>query len=509
MQKNLLKSTSHGVFWMGSGQIILIVVRLMVLAILARWLGPAEFGLVGMVLVILGFFELLAGMGIAQAIVQRKDLEERHIAAGLVLIVSMSLGISLLLYFASGALSRFLGREELAPVLQMTTVIFPLKALGTMPLAVLLRNLRFKALALIEIVSFTLGYGLVGIVLALLGFGVWSLVAAFAGRVILETIFAWIAMPRFRFSSMNAQTFKEILSIGPGFAVAQLGGNLSVSVDRVIVFKIFGAAATGLYDRAFTLARYPEILIAHTIDKVMFPILSDCQDDLVRMRRAYCDGCTFMFGIACAMTIPLIVAGNEIILLALGPGWEEAVPLFQVFSLILVIRFGNRLNESISRAMGAVYRRAWRVWMQLALIMAFCWFGAGFGLFYVVIGVGFALLINFLLQSNLSLSLLEMRWGDWAKLFAKPLCLYLAAISVTWYAVSSVRQSTESLALILAVSLLIPGVLYSVILWKSPHFILGSQSQRFFDLLWGIIPARLRAVSLVQSLLRQPKASGR
>src|SRR5208337_1820369 len=75
------KRTIRGVSWSAVSQVVAQGYNWAISIVLARILGPEAYGLVGMVMVFTGFAALFGGLGLGSAIVQRKELETRHLDA--------------------------------------------------------------------------------------------------------------------------------------------------------------------------------------------------------------------------------------------------------------------------------------------------------------------------------------------------------------------------------------------------------------------------------------------
>lgn len=504
-QENLTKRSAHGVLWMGSSQIGSAVFRLLVLAILARWITPEEFGAVGLVLMVIAFSEIVAGLGVGQAIIQRKTLTEEHIASGFIVVLILGIFFAGLIFSLSGFIADLTGQENLQPLLRVSVLLFPIKAFDAVYRSLLLRKLNFSALALVEIASYSLGYGLVGVVLAFRDFGAMAIVLGTIAQYLLSSLMLWKIAPRLHLSCFNLQSGQEILKLSLGFNLTNVAFFLSQNTDKLIVFLMLGAQSMGLYGRALALTLYPGVLIGQPLDQVIFPILSTCQDDISRLKRAFRGGFTLLAAVAWPITIPLVVAAREIILLVLGPQWGQAAPVFQVLVLVVVVRFANKLNDSLTRAKGAVYRRAWRQWLYLATTALLCWVGSFFGLVEVAVGAGVAYFINYAFMSYLNLNLLGMNWGEYLGMVLKPLCIYITVLACTLLAASSMRDMLDSSILVIVLCFLIPFLLYGLLIYFAPRLLLGAETEWIMNSLWRMVPRVVQNNRVAQRILHQQK----
>src|SRR5437016_2831326 len=172
MHRDLTHQTLGGLVWIGGGKVVYAGLRLLVLAILARLLSPADFGIVGAALVVVGFSAIFSQLGLAPAIVQRPVLERRHLEAAFSASVLFGLLLGVLLWVSAPFAARFFHIAGVEPVLRVLAWMFPLDGLSAIAESQVQRELRFRWLATMEVLTFVLGYGVVGVVLALLGAGV-------------------------------------------------------------------------------------------------------------------------------------------------------------------------------------------------------------------------------------------------------------------------------------------------------------------------------------------------
>ncbi|MBC7731498.1 MAG: oligosaccharide flippase family protein, partial [Bacteriovorax sp.] len=167
-----------GLGWSAMATLVSAACQFVFMAVLARLLDPAAFGLMAMAGIALRFAGFFAQMGFAQAIIQRQKITAEDTTAALL----MALGVGALLYAAMVLAAPLFGEGFRAPELPLLITVLGLSlllgSLGSLPIALLRRQARFKRVNAIEVFSFIVGYGAVGIVCASRGLGVWSLVAA-------------------------------------------------------------------------------------------------------------------------------------------------------------------------------------------------------------------------------------------------------------------------------------------------------------------------------------------
>ncbi len=155
----------------------------------------------------------------------------------------------------------------------------------------------------------------------------------------------------------------------------------------------------------------PTSLIGDVLDKVLFPTMARVQDDVRRLGAAYLQGTAFLALITLPGGIVAAVLAPDLVPVLFGKRWEGLVAPFQVLALGMMFRTGYRMSDSLSRATGNVYRRAWRQWLFAALVFLGAWVGQFRGLTAVAAGVLGAFFINYLSMAQLSLGVTGITWG--------------------------------------------------------------------------------------------------
>ena len=270
-----------------SGAGIQAVARILVLIVLARLLEPREFGLVGAAMVVINSTLMFAQLGLRPSLVQRPTLAPRHLHTAFTTSIILGGFFGLLLILAAPLIASFFRLEQLRPIIRVIALIFPIYSLTFVAEAMLARELRFRLLATVNIISYLVGFGMVGISLALLGFGVWALIAArLASAATLATALL-LVQPHPKRPRWDWQSFKELMAFGGGFTLARIFNSLAKQGDNLVVGRFLGAEALGLYGRAYQLLVFPVSLFGNVLDKVLFPSMAKIQNDPKRLELVF------------------------------------------------------------------------------------------------------------------------------------------------------------------------------------------------------------------------------
>ena len=428
--------TLAGLRWAGIGAAVQALLSLAILAALSRLLTPADFGLTALAMVFVVAAQALGHRNIGDAIVRHPGLTDRHIAAGLVLSAAagilLAVGVRGLAPFAA----QLVGEPAVAPVLETLSLAIAVSALGTVPGALCRRELRFRALSAVEVSAQLFGYGAVAIALAALGFGVQALVWGIVMRQAVHAAAVFAAAPRLPGPRLTGRAAGELLRGGAGFSSIALFSLAAWQGSHLVVGSWLGAAALGHYTRAMALASlsgYP----GRVLGGVLFPAMAQRQDRSDRLVPVWLNGVEMLALLALPLGLVLAVSAPEIVAVVLGAQWDAAIPALRILAVGAAARILGLVNMPVPRAMGALGRVAWRQAAFACLLLAALAAGSRWGLDGVAAAASGALLVFWLLMTQLALSLLGLGWRAlllrllpalWAGAWAAPALLLTAML---------------------------------------------------------------------------------
>ena len=413
--KGLTGNVFSGFLWLAAGSGIQVALKIAVLAILARLLSPHEFGVMGIALTIVEFSKLFAHMGVGPAIIQKEEITDQHLKTGLGISLITGAFFAALLNILAAPLATFFRMTELTDVLRAISLIFLVDSFTVVGQALVMRSMRYRVTATIEVGSYAIAYGLVGVTLAYSGWGVWALVAANLVQGLLVCLFLMKVQAFPKMPGLQREPFNELFYFGGGMTLARLGNYAATQGDNLVVGRMLGASALGLYGRAYQFMVMPASLIGNAMDKALFPAMSRVQNEKERLGKAYLTGVSAIALLAIPISVLVFFLAPEIVMTVLGAGWDGVVVPLQILGLSLLFRMSYKMSDSLARATGAVYKRAWRQLLYAGLVIGGAAIGTSYGLAGVAVGVAIALTSNFLLMAHLSLQITGVSWMDFGK----------------------------------------------------------------------------------------------
>lgn len=468
-----------GLFWTFTGTGGQAGLQLLVLIVLARLVSPEEFGLVAAALFVAGFSAIFAQCGIGPAVVQRLELQTDHLRTGFTISVFLGALLAVVNWVAAPAVAALFHLDGLTPVLRALSLLFLVQGFAVVAESLLQRDLRFRSLACVELATVGLGYGAVGIGLALAGLGVWALVGANLAQTVLRTIALLAIQPHAMRPQLDRKVLAELMHFGGGFTAARLANYLAGQGDSFVVARWLGAAALGVYGRACQLMVGPAMLLGEALDRALFPAMAKVQDRPTVLAETYRRGVALIALVVLPASTVLVVLAPEVIHVLLGSDWAEVTVPLQILALGMLFRTSYKMSDSLVRATGAVYRRAWRQVAFAVLVVTGAWLGQPWKLPGVAVGVVAAVAVNFGLMAHLSLCLVPLPWRRfWAAHLPGLALAGLVGVQVYWVSLVLRAWTLPATAVLLvSVAAIVPSLL---VVWCLPRLFPGQDGRWMF-----------------------------
>ncbi|WP_020528958.1 lipopolysaccharide biosynthesis protein [Flexithrix dorotheae] len=341
MNKNLASKTANGVKWSSVSTIVRAVIQIGYTSIMGHLLDAETFGLYALMHVVLRFVDYFAKMGMGQAIIQKLELERQDIRIAFT--VSTVLGlVSALIVWSFSSLSYLISENPSLPeIVRFASITFIFQGLFTTSISLLSRDLRFKNIAINEIVSFVLGYVFIGITMAFFGFGVYSLICASISQILINGFLSFIVIKHPIKPLFIWKRFKPFLSYGGRVSINSFFEFINISIDKILIEKFLGTRLLGFYDRASQLVYLPLYYITTSVAKVMMPSFSRLQDNIKELSKVYLKIISLVIIVLFPFSSYLIFSAEEIVLVVLGEGWEPSITVLRILAIAIPLSMIN------------------------------------------------------------------------------------------------------------------------------------------------------------------------
>lgn len=305
--------------------------------VLARVLGPSDFGVFAIatvtMLAVLSFNEL----GVSLAIVRWPDDPARIAPTVNTISVSTSALLTVLLVICAPSISAALGDVRATPVVQVMALAILINGLVATPAAMLQREFMQKQRAIADQTNAWLG-AIVSLALALAGMGPMSLaIGRLAGSIVSAAMLWWWSPAPYRFG-WDRVVAKRLVAFGLPLAAASIVVFASGYADQIIVGSQLGAEALGFYVLAFSLASWPVSIFSQPLRAVAPAAFAKLQQDREAMVRNFLRVLRMLTIVAIPACLAISGAATPIIAFLYGPQWLPAADVLVFLAALAALK---------------------------------------------------------------------------------------------------------------------------------------------------------------------------
>lgn len=460
----LRKQTFSGVRWTTFSSLGRAVLQFAQIAILARLLTPADFGLIALVVAIIAFLQVFADAGISNAIIHYQDIAQEQLSSLYWLNVCVSAVLALTLVAISHRVAAWYQQPPLQYLLMLAAVTLVVGALGQQIRVVAQKNLRFADLAKVELIAALLGF-LVAVSLAWMGAGVYSLISGSLMTAAVGCLLVWLRLsegwrPQAR---LRLAEIRQFLKFGAYMIGNNLANTFNSQIDILLGGRLLGVQSIGLYSVPKDLSLRIGNIINPIITQVGLPVMAKAHCDEALLRRVYLQTMRMTASVNFPIYIALGLFASEIVHLLLGQKWHDAIPLLHIFAVWALLRSAYNPVGSLLMAKGrANLSFKWNLALLIFMPPAI-WVGSQFG----VSGMAIALTMLYILLYwpvwyFLVRPLCGVKLGEYSVQMAVPLALSIIAGMIGY--LSSYLLEGDLLRLIVGVS--VGGLVYLGLSWQ-------------------------------------------
>lgn len=382
------KSVRAGVTTIGS-QGFQFLLKTLSTVVLARLLTPADFGIIGMVAVVINFAAMFKDAGLSLATVQRETITHEQISTLFWINLTISALLSLLILAAAPLVSWIYGKPELTPVTIALSFSLLLSGMALQHQALQRRHMRFGTLAMIQILSQSFSL-IVTVAFAIKGYKYWSLVVGTLLQALSASAMTLFFCPWIPGRARFGTGVRDMLKFGGNVSGANMANYFSSNADNMLIGKFLGADSLGLYAKAYQLLMLPIAQIRGPLQQVALPVLSSLHNQPERYVRYFKRISEALAVTALPIAVYCIIEADFIIRTFLGSQWLSAVPIFRVLSISGIIRAVTCTWGLVPLSCGHAYR-----FFKWSIVNCICFIVAiGIGLSHGLIGIAIALVVT-------------------------------------------------------------------------------------------------------------------
>lgn len=311
-------------------------IRIGSLLILARLLSPRDFGVVGMVTALTGVLNLFKDFGLSAATVQRLDVTEEQISTLFWFNIAFGGALGCSLMASAPIVARFYHEPRLLWVTIVLATAFVFNAAGVQHSALLQRQMRFTALARVDIISLVVSTS-VGLSMAVLGFKYWALVAAAVSLPLASTVCLWLTTRWVPGRPRMGIGLSSMMHFGGALSLINVLTYVAYNSEKVLLGRYWGADVLGIYGRAYQLINIPTENLNSAVGEVAFSALSRVQHDPGGLRNYFLKSYSLVLALTIPITIAVALFAPDLILVLLGPKWMDTAPIFRLLAPTILV----------------------------------------------------------------------------------------------------------------------------------------------------------------------------
>ena len=341
----------RGLFWKFAERMGSQFVTFVVSILLARLISPDDYGAIALIMVFITISNVLVTNGFSTALIQKKDADIIDFSSVFYLNIGFGILIYIILFFAAPTISKFYGIPVLCQVLRVLALVIPIMGMNSVQQSYVSRNMLFR-----RFFYSTLGgaifSGIIGVSMAIGGFGIWALVAQYVVNYSANTLILWVTLrwrPKLQFSIKRIQS---LFSFGWKMLCSGMMDTGYSQLRNLLVGKLYSSADLGYYNRGQQYPQFVVVNINSSISSVLFPVLSQNQDNSHMVKRYTRRAIQVSSCIMWPIMAGLGVCAEPIVRIMLTDKWLPCVPYLQIACFTYGIWPIHTANLEALKAMG-------------------------------------------------------------------------------------------------------------------------------------------------------------
>ncbi|MBZ9777720.1 MOP flippase family protein [Psychroflexus sp. CAK8W] len=458
MKNSYKKEAVSGVKWTGLSSIFTAGGSFVLILVLTNILGKEDFGLFALVNIVVGFSAEFVDIGISQAIIQKQEINKKQLSTLYWVNIFLALLVFLVINASKGFIGDFYEEAELPKLLGLVSFSFLFSGLSAQYQALLQKELRFKLMASLDIIAFTV-YLSVTLSMAYLGYGVYALVWGTLARTGVKSILLLITglkahIPRLYF---NLKEVKYFLNFGSFRTGSFLVSFLNTQLDSILIGKFIGVGELGVYDVFKRIVQQPIRLLSPIIQKVTYPLMAKVHEDKLRVTQMFKKILELLNAIRIPILIGIALVAPEITRLFLGDEWSESYYVLQILALVFIFR---TMQSFFGQAMLASGKAKWGFYNNLIMLpmnLITIYIGSYWGILGISVGILIqTIIIIFPIYTFIIKPLFDINLNQFLSLIFKDLAIILLGTLIILF-------TFQSLDLLDVFALILKAILFSIV----------------------------------------------
>jgi teichuronic acid exporter len=325
-----------GLFWSGGGRLLGQAFTWAITIVVIRLLTPADYGLLALATVFVGFLSLLAEAGLGPALIQARELGELTLRRVFGAVILIDLALFALQVAAAPLIADFFEEDRLVWIIRILALSLLFAIFEVIPASLLTRDLDFKRQSMVHLAAVVCG-SLSTLGLALFGYGVWSLVIGSLTTRLFNAVAINVVAPFLMRPVFSLMEMRGLVLFGGQVTATRIMWYLYSQADIFIAGKLLGKELLGIYSVSMHLASLPVQKISGIVNQVAYPAFAQAQHKPETVPMHMLKGIRILSFFSFPVLWGMSSIAPEIVTVLLGPKWEGAAVPLQLLSLVMPI----------------------------------------------------------------------------------------------------------------------------------------------------------------------------
>nr|WP_159466288.1 colanic acid undecaprenyl disphosphate flippase WzxC [Scandinavium goeteborgense] len=468
---SLREKTISGAKWSAMATVVIIGLGLVQMTVLARIIDNHQFGLLTVSLVIIALADTLSDFGIANSIIQRKEISHLELTTLYWLNVALGIVVFALVFSLSGVIAEVLHNPDLAPLMRTLSFAFVVIPHGQQFRALMQKELEFSKIGMIETSAVLAGFTFTVVSAHFWPLAMTAILGYLVNSAVRTLLFGWfgrrIYRPGLHFSLASVSSN---LRFGAWLTADSIINYVNTNLSTLVLARILGASVAGGYNLAYNVAVVPPMKLNPIITRVLFPAFAKIQDDTAKLRVNFYKLLSVVGIINFPVLLGLMVVSNNVVPLVFGEKWVSIVPILQLLCVVGLLRsVGNPIGSLLMAKARVDISFKFNVFKTFLFIPAIIIGGHVAGALGVTLGFLLVQVVNTVLSYFVMIKpVLGSSYRQYILSLWLPLYLSLPTLAVS-YGLGVALNGTMSLPLLLVIQIGAGALAFALMILFSRH----------------------------------------
>lgn len=346
-----------GLIWSTVEKFLIVAVQILIEVVLARFISPREYGIMGMLLIIISLSQVLVDSGLGSALIFKKDRSETDFSTAFYASLVIGLFTYLLIFILAPYIAAFF-RSDIVIYIRIISITIIISSISVIYKTKLNIDLDFKSQAKFSFFAIFIS-GITGLGIAVNNFGIWSLIIQNILFSFLTLIFLIINIKWYPREVFSFQHFKSLFKYSSKLLYAGVFNAIYINLNSLFLGKFFPAKQLGYYTKSYQFTIFPASVFTNVIQRVLFPYYAELQADKSKLYDHTLHYNKIIFTLMMPVVSIIILYAHQIIVLLLSDTWQNMVIPFQILLGSILFYPLIVLNMNVFQVLGKTNSYFW------------------------------------------------------------------------------------------------------------------------------------------------------